>query len=45
MTRAEAIEEQGDRVLVRTDRGSLASDHVVLATHYPIYDRPGSILR
>jgi Rieske Fe-S protein len=42
MTRAEAIEEQGDRVLVRTDRGSLASDHVVLATHYPIYDRPGS---
>ncbi len=42
MTRVEDIEEQGDRVLVRTERGSLSSDHVVLATHYPIYDRPGS---
>ncbi|NLZ29176.1 MAG: FAD-dependent oxidoreductase [Methanomicrobiales archaeon] len=42
MTRVEDIEEQGDRVLVRTERGSLSSDHAVLATHYPIYDRPGS---
>ena len=42
MTRADGIEEQGDEVRVRTDRGVLSSDHVVLATHYPIYDRPGS---
>ncbi len=42
MTRALNIEEQGDEVQVRTDRGTLTSDHVVLATHYPIYDRPGS---
>ena len=42
MTRAVGIEEQGDEVRVRTDRGVLSSDHAVLATHYPIYDRPGS---
>ena len=42
MTRALGIEEQDDGVRVRTDRGSLSSDYAVLATHYPIYDRPGS---
>ncbi len=42
MTRALGIEEQDDGVRVRTDQGSLSSDYAVLATHYPIYDRPGS---
>lgn len=42
MTRAVDVKEQGGRVLVKTDQGSLTSDYAVLATHYPIYDRPGS---
>ncbi|MEN6513263.1 FAD-dependent oxidoreductase [Methanoculleus sp.] len=42
MTRAVGIKEQDDEVTVQTSRGLLSSDHVVLATHYPIYDRPGS---
>ena len=42
MTRALDIEERADGVTVKTDRGSLSSDHAVLATQYPIYDRPGA---
>ncbi|MCK8519579.1 FAD-dependent oxidoreductase [Methanoculleus sp. 7T] len=41
-TRAVGVEEQTDGVRVTTDWGSLYSDYAVLATHYPIYDRPGS---
>ncbi|WP_292521397.1 FAD-dependent oxidoreductase [Methanoculleus sp.] len=42
MTRAVDLEERADGVVVKTDRGSLSSDYAVLATHYPIYDRPGA---
>ncbi len=42
MTRAVDLEEQPDGVVVKTDRGSLSSDYAVLATHYPVYDRPGA---
>ncbi|MDD3858347.1 MAG: FAD-binding oxidoreductase, partial [Methanoculleus sp.] len=42
MTRAVGIEERADGVAVKTDRGTLHSSHAVLATHYPIYDRPGA---
>ncbi len=42
MTRAVDIEEQPGGVTVKTNRGSLSSDYAVLATHYPIYDRPGA---
>ena len=42
MTKALTIEEHADGVTVKTDRGLLRSDHVVLATHYPIYDGPGA---
>ncbi len=42
MTRALDIEERADGVTVRTDRGLLHSDYAVLATHNPIYDRPGA---
>jgi len=41
-TRALDIEEQAGGVAVKTDRGTLSSDYAVLATHYPIYDRPGA---
>ncbi|WP_214041410.1 FAD-dependent oxidoreductase [Methanoculleus sp.] len=41
-TRAVDIEEQAGGVVVKTDHGSLSSDYAVLATHYPIYDRPGA---
>jgi len=42
MTRALDIEERAGGVNVKTDRGSLSSDYAVLATHSPIYDRPGA---
>ena len=42
MTRALDIEEQAGGVAVKTDRGTLNSRYAVLATHYPIYDRPGA---
>ena len=41
-TRALDIEEREDGVTVKTERGSISSDYAVLATHYPIYDRPGA---
>jgi len=41
-TRAVGLEEQPGGVTVKTNRGSLSSDYAVLATHYPIYDRPGA---
>ncbi len=42
MTRAVDLEEQAGGVAVKTDRGTLSTDYAVLATHYPIYDRPGA---
>ncbi len=42
MTRAVGLEEQPGGVTVKTNRGLLSSDYAVLATHYPIYDRPGA---
>jgi len=41
-TRALDIEERADGVAVKTDQGTLNSRYAVLATHYPIYDRPGA---
>jgi glycine/D-amino acid oxidase-like deaminating enzyme/nitrite reductase/ring-hydroxylating ferredoxin subunit len=41
-TRALAVEEREDGVSVRTERGSILADHLILATHYPIHDRPGA---
>jgi glycine/D-amino acid oxidase-like deaminating enzyme/nitrite reductase/ring-hydroxylating ferredoxin subunit len=37
-TRATKIDE-GKPCVVRTDRGAVRAEHVVVATHYPIFDR------
>ena len=37
-TRATAVDE-GSPCVVRTTGGSLKADHVVVATHYPVFDR------
>ena len=42
MTKVTDIAEHPDGVTVKTGRGLVSSDYAVLATHYPIYDRPGS---
>ncbi|KUG21413.1 MAG: FAD-dependent oxidoreductase [Methanomicrobiaceae archaeon] len=39
-TRALDIRE-GEPCVVRTDKGSLRARDVIVATHYPFYDRPG----
>ena len=43
-TRAVAVRE-GDPTEVRTTRGALTGRHVVVATHYPVWDRGGYFAR
>ncbi|MGQ0480250.1 MAG: FAD-dependent oxidoreductase [Pseudonocardia sp.] len=38
-TRATAVSERRGPVTIDTDRGPLTADHVVVATHYPVWDR------
>ncbi|PSQ05004.1 (2Fe-2S)-binding protein [Halobacteriales archaeon QS_6_71_20] len=43
-TRAVELED-GRRPRVTTDRGRVVADHVVLATHFPVFDRAGYFAR
>ena len=43
-TRAVDLED-GRRPRVTTDRGRVVADHVVLATHFPVFDRAGYFAR
>lgn len=44
-TQATDVDEDGDRCLVRTDRGTVTAGHVVVATHLPFLDRGGFFAR
>ncbi len=44
-TRALEIDEDGSRAIVTTDRGLVRADNVVLATHYPFYDKAALFAR
>jgi glycine/D-amino acid oxidase-like deaminating enzyme/nitrite reductase/ring-hydroxylating ferredoxin subunit len=44
-TRALEIDEHEGRGVVTTDRGLVRADHVVLATHYPFYDKAALFTR
>jgi glycine/D-amino acid oxidase-like deaminating enzyme/nitrite reductase/ring-hydroxylating ferredoxin subunit len=40
-TRALELNEEGDKVTVKTDRGTIRARDVLQATRFPIYDKPG----